>query len=233
MDKRICAVPDCESQARARGWCMKHYKRWYKHGDPTHVAEWSPPPQNRPRSFGCTVGDCDGRHFAKGFCSTHYQQDYHQRTNDQRLAYLRQYYRDNKAAIQAYLLEYRAKNREAIQEHSRAWYMAHREDQLEYRRQYRAENLERILELNRKRRALEKGVKVRDFTPKQWEEVKAEWGQVCAYCGKPRKLTVDHVVPLSKGGNHTKSNIVPACRSCNSKKGDREPLPFWFERSAA
>jgi 5-methylcytosine-specific restriction endonuclease McrA len=43
----------------------------------------------------------------------------------------------------------------------------------------------------------------------------------CYYCGLERKLTQDHVVPLSKGGSHSKDNVVAACRSCNSSKGDR------------
>jgi 5-methylcytosine-specific restriction endonuclease McrA len=46
----------------------------------------------------------------------------------------------------------------------------------------------------------------------------------CAYCGNriPRKnRTLDHVVPLSKGGRHSVSNLVMACRSCNSAKGAR------------
>lgn len=43
---------------------------------------------------------------------------------------------------------------------------------------------------------------------------------VCAYCGGPGG-TVDHVVPLSRGGQHTEGNLVPACRSCNSSKADK------------
>jgi|SRR5208282_2420231 len=48
----------------------------------------------------------------------------------------------------------------------------------------------------------------------------------CCYCGlkkKPRELTYDHVVPHSKGGRRTFSNIVTACQPCNLKKGDRTP----------
>ena len=42
----------------------------------------------------------------------------------------------------------------------------------------------------------------------------------CAYCGqKSKKLTIDHVVPRSKGGKSSFENCVAACRSCNNKKG--------------
>jgi 5-methylcytosine-specific restriction endonuclease McrA len=43
----------------------------------------------------------------------------------------------------------------------------------------------------------------------------------CQYCGSGKRLTLDHVIPRSKGGQHTWNNIVAACESCNSRKGDR------------
>lgn len=47
---------------------------------------------------------------------------------------------------------------------------------------------------------------------------------VCAYCGtRSDRMTIDHVVPLSLGGDSHPSNLVPACSSCNSRKGGRTP----------
>ena len=47
----------------------------------------------------------------------------------------------------------------------------------------------------------------------------------CQYCGEERgTLTVDHVIPRSKGGPSTWDNIVAACAPCNRRKGDRLPL---------
>lgn len=42
----------------------------------------------------------------------------------------------------------------------------------------------------------------------------------CQYCGSTRSLTIDHIVPKSKGGQDTWENLVVACHSCNTKKGD-------------
>ena len=43
----------------------------------------------------------------------------------------------------------------------------------------------------------------------------------CQYCGATKKLTIDHVIPRSKGGGDTWENMVVACSSCNIKKGDK------------
>ncbi|MCU0566146.1 MAG: HNH endonuclease [Oculatellaceae cyanobacterium Prado106] len=43
----------------------------------------------------------------------------------------------------------------------------------------------------------------------------------CQYCGVTKSLTLDHVIPRSKGGLHSWDNVVAACERCNSKKGDR------------
>jgi 5-methylcytosine-specific restriction endonuclease McrA len=45
----------------------------------------------------------------------------------------------------------------------------------------------------------------------------------CQYCGSRSKLTLDHVIPRSKGGLNTWDNLVTACESCNGTKGDRTP----------
>jgi 5-methylcytosine-specific restriction endonuclease McrA len=62
-----------------------------------------------------------------------------------------------------------------------------------------------------------------------WKELIAK-GE-CYYCKKkisPKELTMDHIVPLIRGGKSTKGNIVPCCKECNNKK--RYMLPIeWSE----
>ena len=45
----------------------------------------------------------------------------------------------------------------------------------------------------------------------------------CQYCGSTKHLTIDHVMPVSRGGENTWKNMVTACFSCNNKKGCRTP----------
>ncbi|TAF66927.1 MAG: HNH endonuclease [Cytophagales bacterium] len=48
-------------------------------------------------------------------------------------------------------------------------------------------------------------------------------GNKCQYCGSTQDLTLDHVLPRSRGGLSSWDNLVTACRQCNSKKGDFTP----------
>src|SRR5258708_6573673 len=63
-------------------------------------------------------------------------------------------------------------------------------------------------------------------TAKEWEAVKAKFKHRCAYCGKRKKLTMDHRIPLVKGGAHSIENIVPACLSCNYAKNAKDEIAF-------
>lgn len=78
---------------------------------------------------------------------------------------------------------------------------------------------------HRRYKARKLAVLVNDLTGEQWQEIKAAYGFRCVYCGrKMQRLTMDHITPIVQGGNHTASNIVPACQSCNSKKHTRGVL---------
>lgn len=80
-----------------------------------------------------------------------------------------------------------------------------------------------------KRRALQAGSEINDFTNADFEALCIAFDYCCAYCGEKLPLTPDHFIPLTKGGTHTKSNIVPSCLACNRRKNDRlstSPMPI-------
>ncbi|CAG9465333.1 unnamed protein product [Pedinophyceae sp. YPF-701] len=71
-------------------------------------------------------------------------------------------------------------------------------------------------------------VRVRRFVKRQPRGVQLNRRNVmlrdgfqCAYCGRTRDLTIDHVVPLCKGGDSSWGNLVTACGKCNGKKADK------------
>jgi len=62
------------------------------------------------------------------------------------------------------------------------------------------------------------------------ERARMKSGRKCAYCGSASSLSLDHLVPRSLGGSDSADNLVYACRSCNSSKGDRDLLVWYASR---
>lgn len=126
-------------------------------------------------------------------------------------------------------LRYVQKNRLVLNAKQLTAYYADKEVWRRQEREARKRNPEKARAKGRhdeaKRRARLAQAEINDLTRSQWEEIKCAYGHRCVYCGeKPLRLTMDHITPLARGGNHTASNIVPACKSCNSSKGARAPL---------
>jgi len=69
-------------------------------------------------------------------------------------------------------------------------------------------------EIRRERR------KARELRSSQWWKRRCSAG-VCHYCGNkfpPSSLTMDHIVPIIRGGKSTKGNVAAVCKDCNNKK---------------
>ena len=67
------------------------------------------------------------------------------------------------------------------------------------------------------------------LTKKQWAEIKEHFSGKCCYCNRELPLTIEHFIPITKSGELTRNNIIPACKSCNSSKGNRDALT-WFRK---
>ena len=75
--------------------------------------------------------------------------------------------------------------------------------------------------------------KARQLRKTRWWQQKTASG-LCWYCGQRvghANLTMDHVVPLARGGRSAKSNLVPCCKECNTRKKTSLPLE-WEEYMA-
>ncbi len=70
--------------------------------------------------------------------------------------------------------------------------------------------------------------KARELRESQWWKRRLAKG-LCHYCQRaftPAQLTMDHIVPISRGGRSTKGNVVPSCKACNNKKKYLLPMEW-------
>lgn len=135
---------------------------------------------------------------------------------------------------------YRAANPESAKRATRAWRAANRERVAATMRAWRFRNLERANAINRawrlahpaeylsqsiRRRARKAGA-AGSHTTQEWLEKLQLFASLCAYCGEASPLAREHKVPLVRGGSDDIANIVPACGSCNSRKGIKTATEF-------
>jgi len=59
------------------------------------------------------------------------------------------------------------------------------------------------------------------------KQIKESWNHQCAYCGSEENLTIDHIIPQSKGGADFTKNVVCCCQNCNQSKG-HEHWKLWY-----
>jgi 5-methylcytosine-specific restriction endonuclease McrA len=117
--------------------------------------------------------------------------------------------------------KYYAENSEKVNAYYAKWAKRNPEKVKAYRAKYFSENSEKYnADIHaRIARIAGNGGK---YTVKEWNDLCETYNNKCLCCGRSDvKLTVDHVVPLSKGGVNFISNIQPLCGSCNSSKGTK------------
>jgi len=117
---------------------------------------------------------------------------------------------------------------------NRRWRRANMQRERLRKRIYHRANPSQERERHRRREALERAARRQALFPVTREAIAARFrlfGDRCAYCGSEAPLTVDHVLALSAGGVDEASNVVPACKACNSGKRD-SPAEAWFRRQS-
>ena len=121
---------------------------------------------------------------------------------------------------------------ERAQQSKRKWRASHPETALAAsRRHYSRQSLAQLTAQVQRRRARLRDGRSPGVTPAQWQEICEVFGHACAYCLRTdRKLTRDHVIPITRNGLDEPDNIVPACHSCNSRKHN-SLLILWGTRS--
>jgi hypothetical protein len=144
----------------------------------------------------------------------------------EKIAYQKALHASKPAAVKAYKKKWWARNATAFSAQRRAFYAAHTDverakQKAWYDKSYHAGQREKFLARNAKRRALKQQTRVEDIDFKQ---VLKDSKGLCGICRKPLDLfgiDFDHIVPLSKGGTHTRANIQATHARCNRSKGAR------------
>lgn len=90
-----------------------------------------------------------------------------------------------------------------------------------YRRISDRKNPESKVIRENRRRAIKLAAPGNGVSRRDWKEIQRRQGGKCLRCGSPENLSMDHVIPLVKGGADDPSNIQILCRPCNSHKGTR------------
>ncbi len=161
--------------------------------------------------------------------------------NRERFAeYDKRAYAKRKAAKAATSKVWRAKNSDRLNELNRQWRLAHPEYENGRSAKRRAANPEKTRayfreyarnhpELWRAARAIRRSREVNAvgrYTVEEWRTKVDEFGGRCAYCSGGGDMTMDHIIPISRGGTNWISNIVPACAWCNTSKGTKTAEEF-------
>ncbi len=179
------------------------------------------------------------RHCGADACKRALRSAWKPRDPTVKQAHDRKYYEKNAERLREKQRQYVKANADAVRLAARARYMSNADARrakaaerrraddsvrASYRRRY-AENPAPFIAAQAARRARCAGaVSGRDV-----RTILASCDGRCAYCFASGKLELDHVVPLSRGGQHAPENLAPACQRCNRSKRD-ELLSEWLWR---
>ena len=208
----------------ARGWCATHYRRWQRYGT-TERTSWG-------KITLCSVEDCARRAKKRGWCEAHY---WRWRTSGDVQSDI-PLLRTNRVEVNGEMWCNGCSTWKSVADWARrqcgdcargqyaAWYAANPD----YFQEWRRANPDRVRATGMMRRAAKMQVPRERIDPSEVFERDRYECRLCdeplvmdAYWLDPLAPTVDHIVPLSKGGHHTYENVQAAHRRCNTVKGDR------------
>lgn len=156
--------------------------------------------------------------------------DYYQRNRDRRLELSREWAKNNPDKVKAKYDRWKKKNPEVVAAKKRRHYKRNADKiKARSRRNYYANpekakiNRQAWFDANPDKR-MEMRIKRRKYMAGNWrvtaKEINRLYAAPCFYCGQPSQH-LDHVVPLSRGGEHRIGNLVGACAKCNLSKHDK------------
>jgi 5-methylcytosine-specific restriction endonuclease McrA len=224
----ICKVDGCNSRMKAKELCNKHYLMWKKHGDPKGGKYEMKVRKAIDHDDGTrTCSDCEQRlplsEFHKDKTATGGRRS---KCKSCRINLVKDWYQDNKERQSGREKKRRRANVEKYAEKEALRYIKDRDKRIglatEHSHRRKARKLKTVIEKGISKNALKK-----------------KFGTKCFYCEKEmdfsvgvgRKFnkdmaTIEHLIPLARGGEHTWENTVLACRHCNISKNAKTIAEF-------
>jgi 5-methylcytosine-specific restriction endonuclease McrA len=131
-----------------------------------------------------------------------------------------QYYTKNRKKLRKKMIKYSLEHRKETRIRNAKNYLLNKEKIKRNAALYQKEHPEKTkaFRATRRTRLTKAGG---SFTAAEWKALCKQCHNRCLCCGKRRKLTADHVIPVSKGGSSNIENIQPLCQPCNSSKGNK------------
>jgi 5-methylcytosine-specific restriction endonuclease McrA len=140
-------------------------------------------------------------------CYKSRSQKYYSQNRDKILSYGAKWRNENKQKSKNYHSGYYQNNKELCKNRVKSWQSRHPEKPFEY-------NAIRRLRLTSSRFEIKKA------------EIDNLLSKPCFYCQQTQSNSLDHIIPLVRGGRHAIGNLIGACRPCNSKKQDKTIMEF-------
>lgn len=158
-------------------------------------------------------------------CAKAWAKPYLEQHRSEAAARTRQYYRDHREEVLSKISKRYRRNPLPTLLRSRRHAQQNRERYRELARRSRDRNRVHFNQVSNfhwhQRRARIRATDDGTYTREAQVNLYASWSGVCPVCGKVAAPTLDHIIPLSKGGLHTLTNLRLVCKTCNSSKGAR------------
>jgi len=224
----VCKVEGCKNKVLANFMCSKHYQMWKEHGDPKGGRYEYKIRKAITHSDGTrTCSECEKRLPIANFHKDKNASDgYRSKCKNCRLKMVKKWYLKDVITRRKVASDRRKKDPEKA-----------RKDDLERYGRDREKRIALATEHSHLRKARKKKTKTERGISKL--ALKKKFGTKCYYCGKEMDFsvgkgrifnrdmaTIEHLIPLARGGEHTFVNTVLACRYCNISKNSKSEEEF-------
>lgn len=214
-----CSIDECSKKVTARGWCRMHYGRWQIHGTPLKGGKGY---KHKVQLTSDGLRVCKGCSEAKPFTEFHKDKNapdgYRAQCKTCRTSFMKDYYKANEDDRRSAVQTYRDANPDVVRATDMRRYENHKDKRIALATEHASVRRARLLS-----RACDPGITIAGL--------RARDGDTCCYCHtpmdyasnphgrrNPAKATIEHVLPISRGGTHTWDNVKLACWQCNLQK---------------